>query len=68
MAEHEADALHVGEFTNEERQLLRRMAQDYKHARWIRRQILKATLAIGATGTAIAALKDQILGIFSRGP
>jgi hypothetical protein len=68
MSNHEADALPQGDFTAEERQLLRRIAQDYRHARWIKRVSFRVILAIGATGTALVALKDQILPLFSRGP
>lgn len=65
---HEIDVLPKGPLTEDEVQAFRAMLRDYRNVRWLKRLAFKITLAVGATGTAIAAFRDDIMGLFARGP
>lgn len=62
--QHEIDVLPKGPLSEEETQALRAILRDYRNIRWLRRLTFKILLVIGATGTAIAALKDHIVQLF----
>ncbi len=54
-------------FTDEQTKGILEMYENYQRSRWLGRLIWKVSVAIGATVAGVAALKDHVLHIFTRG-
>lgn len=53
--------------TDEQIKDLLEMRENYQRGRWLGRLIWKIAVAVGATIAGVAALKDHLTTIFSRG-
>lgn len=63
----ETELLPKGPLTEHETDAVRVMLRDYSRSRWLGKLIIRWAAYLSATIAAIAALKDQILSLFTRG-